>query len=169
VKAFVPLLILALVALAGLAALLTLRNRAKPDVAASANNAAAPLDPTEQAPPQSPPAVPPVAVRIGGQADLDARASTGRVVGLKPEGDNFLSGRSSPDLYALETDRLKAGADVYLCDDTKKDGWVGVVYQAGGTLGDGCGVTSPIAKEQDYAGTCRSGWVSRQYVQLMAG
>lgn len=167
-KAFVPLLILALVALAGLTAFLTLRDRAKPDVAASANNAA-PLDPTEQAPPQSPPAVPPVAVRIGGQAELDACASTGRVVGLKPEGDNFLSVRAAPDQHALETDRLKAGADIYLCGSARDDRWVGIVYQAGGTLGDGCGVTSPIAQEQDYAGACRSGWVSRQYVQLMAG
>lgn len=166
---FVPLLLIALVALAGLTAFLMLRDRAQPNVTTSDNGTAGTLDLTEQAPPQSPPAVPPLTVRIGGQADLDACASTGRVVGLKPEGDNFLSVRAAPDLHALETDRLKAGADVYLCDGTKKDGWVGVVYQAGGTLGDGCGVTSPIAKEQDYAGTCRSGWVSRSYVQLMAG
>lgn len=124
---------------------------------------------TDQAAPRQPPTVDPVPVQVGGTDEFDACGSSGKVVGLDRNGDNFLSVRAAPDRQALETDRLRPDADFYMCDGTKDEAWVGIVYEAGGKLGSGCGVSSPIAKRGNYAGTCRSGWVSRKYVQLVAG
>ncbi len=111
----------------------------------------------------------PQAVKVGGTADLDACASTGKVVHLDPAGDNFLAVRAAPQTSAEETDRLQMGADVYLCDRAGGGAWTGIVYGPGGTLEAGCGVTSPIEKRDAYIGTCRSGWVSSRYIELIAG
>ncbi len=122
-----------------------------------------------QVPPQSPPAVAPRPVRIGGTADAPACAGAVEVAPFPAEGDNFLSVRAAPDLHALEIDRLTPGAQAYLCEHAQDEAWLGIVYKEGGTLGDACGVSAPVSTQQAYAGACRAGWVSRQYVQPVAG
>lgn len=109
-----------------------------------------------------------VSVRVGQDGpDLDACAGYGVIKGLNPQGDNFLSVRSAPDGSARELDRLSQGAGVAMCDF--KEGWVGVVYAPSQNADADCGTGSPVAKEQDYEGPCRSGWVSERFVELMAG
>lgn len=109
-----------------------------------------------------------VAVRIGTDGpDLDACGGFGQVTGLNPEGDNFLAVRSAPTTQAEEIDSLAQGAGVFMCDYAQ--GWVGVVYTLSDSDETDCGAGSPVANVQDYSGPCRSGWVSEQYVELIAG
>ncbi|MEO9490548.1 MAG: SH3 domain-containing protein, partial [Marinomonas sp.] len=85
--------------------------------------------------------------------------------GLKAGGDNFLSVRAVPSTSAAEIDRLLNGASVIMCE---YDGdWVGIVYDKSGEKD--CGTGSPIPEETTYTGVCDSGWISKDYVTLMAG
>ncbi|MFD1950441.1 hypothetical protein ACFSGX_06635 [Sphingomonas arantia] len=112
-------------------------------------------------------AAPAVAVRIGGDAELDACPSLGAVVGLDPKGDNFLSVRSGPGGTPYrETDRIGTGRRVAICAD--RGAWLGIVYPQG----DGpvnCGVATPVPRPSAYRGPCRSGWVHRRHVRVIAG
>ena len=59
-----------------------------------------------------------VPVMAGGEEDLDACGSAGRIVGLNPRGDGFLSVRSGPGGKAYrEIDRLYNGNEVIVCDE----------------------------------------------------
>lgn len=108
----------------------------------------------------------PQPVRIGGEAELDACASTGQVAGLNPDGDNFLSVRAGPSTKDREIDRLYPGKLVYMCETSRDGQWIGIVYEL---RGEPCGVSSAIAKRRPYRGRCRSGWVARRYIELVAG
>ena len=101
-----------------------------------------------------------VEVMIGGAPGLDACMSQGKVAGLNPAGDNFLTVRRGPGTSFAEVDRLGPGAPVNLCDE--RNGWHGIVY------GENCGVSSP-ADHAPYRGPCKSGWVSAQYINVTAG
>lgn len=103
-----------------------------------------------------------VPVLVGGDPDLDACSSVGKIVGLDPNGDNFLSVRSGPGSKYDELDRLHTGDLVYLCDE--HGAWQGVVYPA-----EGCGVTTSVPNQQPYTGPCRSGWIFGKYVVVVAG
>ena len=103
-----------------------------------------------------------VSVMVGGEANYDACCGVGKVVGLDPKGDNFLSVRSGPGSKYDEIDRLYIGGLVYLCDE--RGAWQGVVYPT-----KGCGVTTSIDRRQPYTGNCKSGWIFGKYVMLVAG
>lgn len=103
-----------------------------------------------------------VPVLVGGEAEFDACGGTGRVRGLDPKGDAFLSVRAGPSSQARETDRLAEGDEVALCD--RRGRWLGVVYGRGS-----CGVATPIERREPYRGPCRSGWVFESFVRLDAG
>ncbi|MGL4094322.1 integron [Agrobacterium cavarae] len=105
-------------------------------------------------------------VEIGGDTELDACASQGRIVRLDPNGDNFLSVRTGPGSKRQEIDRLSAGALVTICD--KRGRWLGIIYAAPGTTTD-CGVSSPAPARLPYDGPCRSGWVHEGFVVVVAG
>ena len=107
-----------------------------------------------------------VPVMVGGEADLDACGSIGAVVGLDPNGDNFLAVRTGPGTQFDQIDSLYTGDQIHLCD--RQGAWLGIVYQGGGPAGD-CGVATPVADRTPYAGGCNSGWVFEEYVQLVAG
>jgi hypothetical protein len=103
-------------------------------------------------------------VVIGGNANYDACASTGQVVGLNPRGDGFLSVRSGPGGRPYrEIDRLFNGNQVYICGETGP--WLAVVYPAGRD----CGVSTPWPVRQPYTGPCRYGWIHSRYVRVIAG
>ena len=107
-------------------------------------------------------------VRVGFDGpEVDACGSYGVIEGLNPDGDNFLSVRSAPNLDAEELDRLSTGTGVSLCESV--DGWLGIVYEGSGTPGMQCGTGSPVSAVQNYSGPCRSGWVSERFVDLVAG
>lgn len=88
----------------------------------------------------------------------------GVVKGLKAGGDGFLSVRARPSAQGRELGRLRNGDEVYMCAD--KGDWIGIVYSR--PRGD-CGVTSAAARSAAYAGPCKSGWVHRRWVELVAG
>ena len=107
-------------------------------------------------------------VRVGFDGpDFDACGSYGVITGLNPDGDNFLSVRAAPTSDAEELDRLTSGTGVSMCEQA--DGWIGIVYEASGAEGTGCGTGSPVPDVRDYDGPCRSGWVSQRFVELIAG
>lgn len=105
-----------------------------------------------------------VPVMYGAEPGLDACGGLGRVKGLKRGGDNFLSVRAGPGASHREIDRLRNGRSVWFCDGNGD--WIGIVY---GTAGQECKVGSPVARKMPYPGPCRSGWVHRAFVELMAG
>ena len=108
----------------------------------------------------------PVQVGLDGP-DFDACGSFGVITGLNPDGDNFLVVRAAPDVAAEELDRITTDTGVWLCDGT--DGWIGVVYGGAGREDADCNVGSPVSTIRAYSGSCRAGWVSDRYVQLIAG
>jgi hypothetical protein len=99
-------------------------------------------------------------VLVGGD-DLDACPTWGQVSGLNAAGDNFLAVRDGPGTDYAKLDELYTGDTVILCDEF--EGWYGIVY------GTNCGVSSPVATRQPYAGPCASGWVSMRYITVTAG
>lgn len=105
-----------------------------------------------------------VAVKVGGEADLDACGGVGEVYRLNPDGDNFLAVRAGPGSAHRMTDKLHSKDLVFMCDE--RGAWIGVVY---GPDGVDCGVGTPIAKRQAYVGACASGWVHSRYIKLIAG
>ena len=156
---------------------------AKADVQAQSPSATAapPVDQpaTQPAPDPTPPPAPEaqrtpetqlVAVEIGEAGpDLDACPSAGRPRGLNPNGDNFLAVKAAPNLQARRIDKLGPGDAFYICQSAQGGEWTGIVYSAGGGLGDGCGVASTVDRRQNYSGSCRSGWVFSKYVEVVAG
>lgn len=104
-----------------------------------------------------------------------------RIVGLRKGGDGFVSVRAAPSTKAAELDRLTASRLVIaLTPATSWDAasFIGVIYPAGGgdaaspSLHEVCGVseTPPTAPPFDrpYTGPCRSGWVHKRFIEVLA-
>lgn len=110
-----------------------------------------------------------VPVRIGTHEhpDLDACLSSGEVSGLKPGGDGFLAVRSGPGTKYAMTDKLAEGRLFHMCDSSADHEWIGIVYNADGSLN--CDVGSPVESPRDYHGECKSGWVNKRWVRVVAG
>lgn len=106
--------------------------------------------------------MPQVPVHTGGESELDACGSQGRVARLRQ--GQFLAVRSGPGVRYRLIDRLGSGRELWLCQSLS--GWYGVVY---GASGEDCGVSSEQAKRAVYGGPCRAGWVYARYVALTAG
>lgn len=107
----------------------------------------------------------PVPILIGGDPDFEACARYGQVVGLNPAGDGFLAVRNGP--AAREVDRLYNGQEVYICDDVGT--WYAIVYAASNQDLGTCNVNKPWHYRMPYTGPCRYGWVSSQYIKVVAG
>lgn len=101
--------------------------------------------------------------------DFDACAGFGVVSGLNPDGDNFLAVRAAPTTQASKMDELREGEEVWFCDGTADQQWIGIVYGSNREPGVDCEVSSPVPNVVPYIGPCRSGWVSARYVTLIAG
>ncbi|MEL6947648.1 MAG: integron [Pseudomonadota bacterium] len=95
----------------------------------------------------------------------DACGSSGRVVNLNPDGDNYLSVRARPSVNGAELDRLGPGFVVSMCSQNGR--WIGIVYAPNGQ--GSCGVGTPVPSPRPYEGNCRSGWVFNKYIELFAG
>lgn len=106
---------------------------------------------------------PAVPVMVGGEAGLDACASTGIVAGLRGP-RSFLAIRRGPGLQFEAAGRLRQGARLWICE--ARGGWLGVVH---GAEGLDCGVSSPRPARQAYRGPCVSGWVAERFVRREAG
>ena len=107
-----------------------------------------------------------VPVMVGAHADADACPSTGKVVGLNPRGDGFLSIQSGPGGKPYrQIDRVYNGMHLWICDQVGR--WYAVVYSPDNRLN--CNVSSPWSVRQAYTGPCRYGWVHSRYVGKLAG
>ncbi|MFK3649076.1 hypothetical protein ACI2IY_11655 [Lysobacter enzymogenes] len=116
---------------------------------------------TQAAPPRA------VPVEVGGSEEWDACGSTGRVRGLKADGDGFLAVRAGPGADHRMLDKLGNGRLVYLC--ANRGGWTSVVYAPTGADPSECGVSSAIAEVEVYRGPCKSGWVNTAWIEVVAG
>ena len=103
-----------------------------------------------------------VSVRVGGAGQEDACATVVQVGGIVPRG--FLAVRDGPGTRFRTLDRLGRGRSLFVCEE--RGPWLGVVY---GERNADCAVSTPRRRRAAYAGSCRSGWVHRRYVGLLAG
>lgn len=76
--------------------------------------------------------------------------------------------RAAPFDTAEATARIAGGARFFVCTRSTDQRWMGVVFEPGGTLSSGCGVSAPVPGQTSYAGPCASGWVSSAAVRLVA-
>jgi hypothetical protein len=99
------------------------------------------------------------------QADQDTDScGNGVVVGLDPHGDGFLAVKAGPDLGFARIDKLYNGEDVLLCGYLGN--WFAVVYTKDGRE---CNVMRGWLRTMPYTGPCRSGWVHRRWIKVIAG
>jgi hypothetical protein len=113
-----------------------------------------------------------VPVMVGGDGGLDACPSLGAIIPLRKGGDGFVSVRAAPSRAARELDRLASGRELMLCQTSADGQWLGVVYPdpARGMSPGDCGVsTAADGQSRPYDGECRSGWVFRTFVTVIAG
>ncbi|UZW62532.1 hypothetical protein [Lysobacter enzymogenes] len=108
-----------------------------------------------------------VPVEVGGSEEWDACGSTGRVRGLKADGDGFLAVRAGPGADYAMLDKLGNGRLVYLCGSRGR--WTAVVYAPAGADASACGVSWAIAEVEVYRGPCKSGWVNTAWIEVVAG
>ncbi len=109
---------------------------------------------------------------------LFSGGSIARIVGLHKGGDGFVSVRAAPSTKAAELDRLTASRLVIAlgpATDWSRATFIGVVYPAaaadGVSLFAACDFSeTPIGPPFDrpYAGPCRSGWVHKRFVEVLA-
>lgn len=107
-------------------------------------------------------------VMVGGEPELDACPSIGMIIPLRKGGDGFVAVRAAPSVKARMLDKLTPGRELILCDDSADGKWMGVVY-ADPSAGVDCGLATSMARRAPYAGPCRSGWVARRFVTVIAG
>lgn len=101
-----------------------------------------------------------VPVMVGGEEEFDACGSVDGAIGP-------VAVRSGPgDRFAV-TGRLERDTLVFVCEITPDQGWEGIVIP--GDSARACGVSSPIATRQEYGGVCRSGWVRKDSMVVIAG
>jgi hypothetical protein len=113
----------------------------------------------------------------GGKA-IFSGASVGQIVGLKKGGDGYVSVRGAPSLKANERGRLTPNRFVLMLSGDKaaeKAGFIGVIYVEPAEdvdLGKTCGIEDPptptMTQKRIYSGPCRSGWVARRFVKVLA-
>ena len=113
--------------------------------------------------------VPAVPVVVGDVPEHDACGQWGRIEGLNPKGDGYVSVRTAPTTRAAEVTRLKNDDGVFICDVSEDGEWIGVVYDDPQHGDDFCNVSSPVDHLQPYSGPCQSGWVYSKYVNAIAG
>lgn len=94
----------------------------------------------------------------------NARGTTRRILA----GGDTLSVHTSPFSGAEVVAELPAGAGFFVCTRSLDQQWFGIVFEEGGAAAASCGVLAPVPTRRDYAGPCRSGWVSSAFVKLTA-
>jgi hypothetical protein len=110
-----------------------------------------------------------VPVIVGEESELDACTSWAKVEGLNPKGDGFLAVRVGPGTRHAMRDRLREGDEFFICNYSRDDKWLAIVYPGKGQNAADCGVSSPMPKPVAYRGPCRWGWVHEKWVKFLAG
>lgn len=107
-------------------------------------------------------------VRVGeAGAAFDACQAAGTPRNIDAAG--ALPVRAAPFDTAASTGSIMGGARFFVCARSIDQRWMGIVFEPGGTLAPGCGVSAPVPRRAVYAGPCASGWVSSAAVRLVAG
>jgi hypothetical protein len=136
----------------------------------SASNGLQPR-PVLQSVPQSPvgrPVLPrredPPAPRLDVAFTVGPACGIGEVIGLDPNGDNFLSVRSGPGGSPYhEIDRLFSSDVVYVCG--RNAPWLAVVYSPSRKASQvSCDIASN-RMQHPYDGPCQYGWVHSRYIK----
>jgi hypothetical protein len=96
---------------------------------------------------------------------FDACGGVGRVRG---SGGDGLEVMAAPFEDAQTIGSIANGHNLFICTRSLDQKWFGVVYAGEGQDAKDCGVSSSIRNRRDYAGPCKSGWVSSAFVQLVA-
>lgn len=102
-------------------------------------------------------------VIIHSHDDMDP-CGNGVVVGLDPNGDGFLAVKAGPGLRYRRIDKLFNGEKVYIC--VEAGNWYGIIYTK---IRRDCNVMTPWPRSLPYTGPCRSGWVHKRWVEVIAG
>ena len=110
-----------------------------------------------------------VPIVVGEDAELDACTSWAKVKGLDPKGDGFLAVRGGPGAgYALR-DRLREGDEFFVCNYSRDNKWLAIVYPRKGQDAGDCGVSTSLPKPVAYRGPCAWGWVHGKWTEFLAG
>ena len=111
---------------------------------------------------------PAMPVRIGELGPgFEACAATGTTRQLR-SGER-LPVRAGPFQDAAETGGVPAGASFFICSRSLDQKWLGIVFQANGSLDESCGVSEPVPARRAYDGPCGFGWVASASVRTTAG
>jgi hypothetical protein len=129
-------------------------------------NAAEPVE--EPRPDAGALAVPPVPVRVG-ELGPSFAACNGVGTTRNMSSADGLAVRAAPFDSAAEAGRIEPGRRFFVCTRSHDQRWLGIVWPSEGELDGRCGVSAPLPRRTDYAGPCRSGWVSAASVKLVAG
>ena len=103
----------------------------------------------------------------GGDGQV-AECVLSKVVGLKSEGDGFLSVRSGPGSKYRKIDELYNGDHVLVYD--AQGPWYGVLYDRGKkvlTSSAGCGFIGTGKRPLPYPG--KKGWIHSNWLEIVAG
>lgn len=106
-------------------------------------------------------------VNYGADPEMDACGSLAEVYNLSDGPDGFLAVKEGPNLKATRLDKILKGQKLWVCEVSQNGQWFGIVYPS--TPTQECGVTSAIPKKKAYTGPCKSGWVSKKYINIIAG
>ena len=105
----------------------------------------------------------PPAPRVDVAFTVGPECAIGEVVGLDPNGDNFLSVRSGPGGSPYrEIDRLFTSDVVYVCG--RNAPWLAVVYSPARKARGSCDIASK-GMQRPYDGPCQYGWVHSRYIK----
>jgi hypothetical protein len=108
-----------------------------------------------------------IPVSYGGDEEVDACMTFAQVNNLGTGSDAFLAVKDEPNLKADRIDKILSGKRVWICEESKDGKWFGVVYPVDEK--DDCGVTKSVKDRGPYLGPCKSGWISKKYVTVVAG
>jgi hypothetical protein len=98
------------------------------------------------------------------EASMSGTCTIGEVIGLDPNGDNFLSVRSGPGGQPYhEIDRLFSAEEVHVCGE--KAPWLAIAYSPARRAGDRCDLAATEMRRAS-AGACQYGWVHSRYIKL---
>jgi hypothetical protein len=90
------------------------------------------------------------------------RCNYARVRELKP--GRHLTVRSRPGIKSKKIDRLSAGKNTYICNETQD--WFEVFYS---DRDGACYAPSSRGLDEQKAKSCQSGWVSKQWIDVISG
>lgn len=116
-------------------------------------------------------------IMVDGRA-IASGAAVAQIGGLRKGGDGFVSVRGAPSVKANERGRLTQDRYVLMLTGNTaaaKSGFVGVIYVEPGDdveLEKTCGIENPIdptkTAKRIYKGPCKSGWVAKRFVRILA-